>query len=303
MYGSADARTPAGTLGYGANERGTAMKVKLTDRFCANAKVTSRTDYFDEDTTGLALRVTENGSKSWTYNYTLGDKRVRMTLGSYPSISLAGARTKALEARSAVEAGADPRLTAVGGETFQAICEEYQTREGKKLRTAKWRKSALERLVYPVLGARPIGDIRRSELVSLLDKIEDDQGPVMADRVLQIIRRIMNWHASRTDDYNSPIVRGMARTSTRERARKRILSDDELRKVWKTAERHGVFGDLVRFILLTATRRFHYPWRPLQNQAGSFDPADRCCPSSPAQGWGLGIHDHRHLSYWRLQQL
>jgi hypothetical protein len=186
------------------------MKVKLTDRFCANVKVTSRTDYFDEDTTGLALRVTEQGSKSWTYNYTLGDKRIRMTLGGYPAISLAGARTKAIEARNSVEAGTDPRLTAVGGETFQGICEEYQTREGQKLRTAKWRKSALERLVYPVIGSRPIGDIRRSELVSLLDKIEDDQGPVKAVRVLQIVRRIMNWHASRTDDFNSPIVRGMA---------------------------------------------------------------------------------------------
>jgi integrase len=229
--------------------------VKLTDRFCANVKATSRTDYFDEDTTGLALRVTDNGSKSWTYNYTLGDKRIRMTMGAYPAISLAGARTKALEARDAVEAGTDPRSTVLGGGTFQAICEEYQTREGQKLRTAKWRKSAMERLVYPVIGSRPIHDIRRSEIVHLLDKIEDNQGPVMADRVLQIIRRIMNWYASRTDDFNSPIVRGMAKTSTKERARKRILSDDELRKVWNTAERHGVFGDLVRFILLTATRR------------------------------------------------
>jgi len=57
------------------------MKVKLTDRFCSSIKVATRTDYFDEDTTGLALRVTEQGSKSWTYNYTLGDKRIRMTLG------------------------------------------------------------------------------------------------------------------------------------------------------------------------------------------------------------------------------
>ena len=134
MYRNAVARTRVGTFGYGASRMGHAMKVKLTDRFCANVKATSRTDYFDEDTTGLALRVTEQGSKSWTYNYTLGDKRVRMTMGTYPAISLAGARTKALEARDAVEAGTDPRSTVLGGETLQAICEEYQNREGKKLR-------------------------------------------------------------------------------------------------------------------------------------------------------------------------
>src|SRR5262245_14336638 len=214
------------------------MKVKLTDRFCSNAKVEQRTDYFDEVTTGLALRVTETGSKSWTFNYTLNDKRTRMTLGSYPSISLASARTKAIEARTALEAGTDPRLTAVGGETFQGVCEEYLLREGKKLRTADWIKKVLERLVYPVIGQRPIRDIRRSEIVSLLDQIEDDRGPVMADRTLEIIRRVMSWYAGRTDDFNSPIVRGMARTKSKDRARKRILSDDELRAVWKVASEH-----------------------------------------------------------------
>ncbi len=76
----------------------------------------------------------------------------------------------------------------------------------------------------------------------------------MADKTLEIIRKIMNWHASRTDDFNSPIVRGMARTKPKELARTRILSDDELRAVWKAAETSGVFGDLVRFILVTATR-------------------------------------------------
>ncbi len=151
MHRSDCARAPAGTL-KSEIER---MKVKLTDRFCANIKSGTRMEYFDEDTTGLALRVTEQGSKSWTYNYTLGDKRVRMTLGSYPTISLAGARTKAIEARTALEAGTDPTLTAIGGETFKAVCEDYQSREGKKLRTADWRKATLDRLVTLYLVAAP----------------------------------------------------------------------------------------------------------------------------------------------------
>lgn len=231
------------------------MKVKLTDRFCANVKTDTRTDYFDEVTTGLALRVTETGSKSWTFNYTVGDRRSRMTLGTYPATSLASARTKAIEARTALEDGTDPRSTAVSTETFQGVADEFLTREGKKLRTADWIKKTLERLVYPVLGDRLIRDIRRGEIVRLLDQVEDDRGPVMATRTLEIIRRVMSWHSARTDDFNSPIVRGMARTKTSDRARDRILSDDELRKVWTTAERFGVFGDLIRFILLTATRR------------------------------------------------
>src|SRR5439155_11034595 len=68
-----------------------------------------------------------------------------------------------------------------------------------------------------------------------------------------LVRKIMNWHASRSDDFRSPIVMGMARTRAKERARERILSDDELRAVWAAAT--GVFGRMVRFILLTAARR------------------------------------------------
>jgi hypothetical protein len=50
----------------------------LTDRFCAHAKARDgdvQTDYFDEETTGLALRVSRTGVKSWTYNYTANGKR------------------------------------------------------------------------------------------------------------------------------------------------------------------------------------------------------------------------------------
>jgi integrase len=138
------------------------------------------------------------------------------------------------------------------------MCEDYLAREGRRLRTADHRKAILERLVYPRIGARPIADIRRSEIVRLLDEIEDQRGAVMPDRTLEVIRKVMNWHASRHDEFRSPIVRGMARTSPKDRARKRVLSDEELHKVWRAAEGGQLmpaFGRLIRFILLTATRR------------------------------------------------
>ena len=77
----------------------------------------------------------------------------------------------------------------------------------------------------------------------------------MADHVLAALRRVMNWHASRSDDFRSPITRGMSKTKPRERARERVLSDDELRAVWAATETFpGPYGHLLRFILLTATR-------------------------------------------------
>ncbi|MGB8547988.1 MAG: integrase, partial [Xanthobacteraceae bacterium] len=78
----------------------------------------------------------------------------------------------------------------------------------------------------------------------------------MADLVLTYVGRLFNWHAIRDDSFRSPIVRGMARTNGKERARSRILNDDELRAAWKAAgETTGPFGPFVKFVLLTATRR------------------------------------------------
>src|SRR5262249_10144905 len=125
-----------------------------------------------------------------------------------------------------------------------------------KLRTTAERRATLERLVYPKLGDRPIHEIRRIQIVHLLDEIENGSGPRIADQVLALVRRIMNWHAARSDDFNSPIVRGMARTKQEDRARERILTDGELRAVWTTAEKYpGPWGQFVHFLLLTSARR------------------------------------------------
>jgi len=225
----------------------------LTDRFCVGAKPRDgelQTDYFDAQVSGLALRVSDT-HKSWSLHYTLGGKRRRLTFGAYPVISLASARTRADEARAAIAEGRDPQ--AIASETLQAICELYMAREGDKLRTVKWRRGVLDRHVYPILGSRPIAEIKRSEIVRLLDRIEEGSGSTMATQTLAIIRKVMNWHAMRSDDFLSPIVRGMARTQRSEQARERILTDDELRKIW--AANYGVFGSFVRFLLLTAARR------------------------------------------------
>jgi integrase len=231
------------------------MRLRLTERFCASAKPKPnqvQTDYFDELAKGLALRVSAT-HRGWVFFYRWNGKLTRLTLGSYPATGIAAARTKALEAKRALAEGRDPRMAKAG--TFATICDEYLHREGNKLRTLASRESLLRRLVLPILGPRPIDDIQRSEIIRCLDGIEDGNGPVQADRTLAAISRIMNWHASRSDSFRSPIVRGMARTKSKERARDRVFSDEELRAIWKQAKANGVYGAFIRFVLLTAARR------------------------------------------------
>jgi integrase len=204
--------------------------------------------------------VTRNGARSYVVQYRAHGRSRRLTLDA-SALSLDAAKREARKHLGEVAKGGDPlterrRESAAASDTLRAVAEAYFRREGKKIRTMDERRRTLERLVFPALGPRPIDGIGRSDIVRLLDKIEDTSGPVMADRTLAYLRKIMNWHATRSDTFRTPIVRGMARTKPAERARDRILTDDEIRRLWQTTQRYpGPFSSLVRFLLLSACRR------------------------------------------------
>ncbi len=115
---------------------------------------------------------------------------------------------------------------------------------------------AFERLVYPAIGDEPISTLKRSQIVRLLDKIQDGSGDRTADLALAYLRKVFNWHAGRSDDFRSPIVKGMGRYVGKERVGTRVLTDDEIRAIWQATEPDPTpFHALVRFLLLTAGRR------------------------------------------------
>lgn len=78
---------------------------------------------------------------------------------------------------------------------------------------------------------------------------------MQADRTLAVISKICNWYAARSDEYVSPIVRGMRRSDAKSRKRVRILDAAEIKIFWKAASGQGVFGAFVQFALLTGQRR------------------------------------------------
>ena len=243
------------------------MKTKLTPAFCLRAPLPSggkdRCIYWDEQFPGFGLMVTASGHRSFVIQYRSRgvQRRLSFKTAQTGGLGLMEARQWAKEVIGQVIRGADPvleRRAAAGAaeNTLQSIAEEYLQREGKALRSARQQRLVLLRLVYPSIGARQIADIRRSDIVRLLDRIADANGPVMADAVLAFVRRIMNWHAKRSDDFRSPIVRGMARTKPSQRRRQRILTDAELQAVWRAADAApSPFGRLCQFLLLTAARR------------------------------------------------
>lgn len=239
------------------------MRVKLTPQFVKKARPNEgadRTTFWDAGLEGFGLMVTASGHKSWVVQYRVSGVSRRYTISG--RLTLAKARKKAKAVQGLVAEGRDPvtegrKKKAEATNTLKAIAEEYLRREERKgeLRSLGERRRIFEKYLYPKLGSRQIDSIKRSEVSRLLDRIEDENGPVMADHVLALLRKLMNWHAGRGDDFRSPIVRGMARTKPKERARERTLADHELRAVWKAAGAFcGPYGHLLRFLLLTAVR-------------------------------------------------
>jgi integrase len=236
-------------------------KKPLTDRTIAALKPAlpgKRRLVWDAIIPGLGVRVTDRGVRTFVLvkRYPGSRHPAIRSLGVVGAITLAQARDTAREWLDQIRKGVDPqaRETERREQTFEAIASGYLTRKAKDHRSRGQTEATLARLVYPIFGTRPIDAITRSDVVRMLDQIEDDNGPMMANRTLGIIGRVFDWHSTRTDAFRSPIVKGMKRGE--EQSRSRTLTDDELRAVWTAATAYGhPYGPMLRFILLTASRR------------------------------------------------
>jgi hypothetical protein len=154
---------------------------KLTDLFVERVKPPERgrTEYFDASFPGLALRVTDQGRKSWSLLYRIHGRLRRFTLGQYPAIKPAQARREAMEALERVRQGVDPsaekqvqRLARpLEAETFGAVAREYLDRHARLNLapvTYKETKRILERDGIPAWGARPIASIARRDVITVI---------------------------------------------------------------------------------------------------------------------------------------
>ena len=212
--------------------------------------------------------VQPTGARSWAVRYRHATKPRKLTLGPFPALDLSTARARAREALQDVARGGDPasakreqrraaRDETPDRDTVAAVVERFlarHTRPNNKKRTVQEVERTFRKHVLPAWRDRPIQDIGRRDVITLLDGIVDRGTPVAANRVLAHVRKLFNWALDRSIIEASPCVRIQAPTA--EKSRDRVLSDDELRLIWKAADRvDWPFGRFVQLLLLTVQRR------------------------------------------------
>ena len=224
-------------------------KINLTDRFVATANAKAKTDYFDSKTTGLGLRVSPSGVKAWSvmFDSPKDGKRARLSLGHYPATSLADARGRAIEARSLVESGIDPRdmTTKPDSMTVANLIESYIAKHVRTLRSKKDRERHLLVDVLPVIGGVKLAELHRRDVHRVLDVINERGAPQAARAAFNVMRAMCRWAVSRGDLDHSP-MEGMdsPKPST---PSTRVLDDDEIKTLWQ--EWRPILGEQIDLIL------------------------------------------------------
>ncbi len=214
-------------------------------------------EHFDKGFPGLALRVSYGGGKSWVFFYRVAGKLRRMTLGTYPALGLAEAREAWRDARQEAQRGRDPamaRKTERGTTGYACVAEEWLRRDQAENRTAPEVKRMLDRYVLPAWGGRSIEEIRRRDVLDVIDAIADRGAISMARRVQSRLNRLFVWCVGRGILTLNP-MQGLPKPGS-DTKRDRVLTDDELAAVWRGAATLGwPYGHAVQLLLLTGARR------------------------------------------------
>lgn len=263
------------------------MRKALTDKTIQALKPRKGVyDVHDMHCPGLTVRVFESGLRSFALRYRYGTKQRRYGLGRYPVVSLVKAREKAIEALRQVEEGIDPsRRRRQPDMQVEAICAAF-IRQYAKPRNRNWRETEriLNREFVTVHGQRDIRQIKRHDVLEIMDAALERGASYQANRILATIRKLFNWCLERGIIEATPIA-GL-KAPTRELSRDRVLDDGEIRRVLNAARLDAYpFRQFVPLLLATAQRRgelANMRWSELDLEARTWViPAERAKNGKP----------------------
>ena len=209
----------------------------------------------------LLVKLTANGrwSKTWAQRLRISGRTVSLGLGSYPAVSLALARERALANRQAVEEGRDPRRrhAVTFAEAMAAVVDLHRPNWKPTSNTEQQWRSLLARHIDPTIGPMPVADVSAADVVAVLDRVWDR--PELARRTARRIATTMKWamgRGLRETDPTSAAVAAMPKHRHRpnhHRALHHRDLPDALNKV-RASEAAAATKGALELLVLTATR-------------------------------------------------
>lgn len=210
------------------------MGTNLTQRTVEAVKPPKAGQAFirDAERSGLALRITANGAKSFVWEGRAHGRPRRMTIGPYPALTVVAARREALKIQAAVAQGRDPseeRQAQRREPTFKDLAELFIERHAKQHKRSWKRDEQTLTLHLSKWNNRRVSDISRDEVIRLHQSIGESAGYYAANRALALLRTMLNL----ATDWGILQGQNPARRVKmfREEKRDRFLSPEELKKV------------------------------------------------------------------------
>lgn len=204
---------------------------------------------------GLHIRVSATGAKVWYLAVRVEARLRRIKLGPYPVLSLADAREQAQGLLRDIALGRfverDPGApkTPTLGTVIPQFIDLYA-----KPRNRDWQGTKSVLAKFGALDAKPIDQVKRADVVRVLDGMVAGGTPTRANRALAAIKKLMSWCVDRGMIEVSPIA-GL-KAPAKENARERVLTEDELIASWNAAVAEGFpFAAFVQVLILTGQRR------------------------------------------------
>jgi hypothetical protein len=155
--------------------------------------------FFDDDVSGFGLRLRERGSRSWIFQYKLGAKQRRMSLGAASTIGAAAARKTAELLYARVKLGEDPASDKAESKsqavkTFKAVADEYLARQVKRMRPRSY--DGVER--HLLTHAKPLNEsqmakIDRADIATVTAAVTKNSGDATGNRVRATLSSFYAW--------------------------------------------------------------------------------------------------------------
>jgi len=187
---------------------------------------------------GLYLIVQPSGARSWAVRYRHNGRPRKHTLGTYPAIDLKAARVLGTKVLRAAAEGRDPtgeRQEERANTVEQIVAQFLATHGQRNYRPRTFAEAArlLRQNLVARWGNRPIASITRKQLRDMLEQLVANGTPMLANRAHSIIRKLFGWAVEHEIVAVSPCA-GL-KAPAEEKSRDRILTDQELRAVWRAA--------------------------------------------------------------------